>query len=145
MKPLRSGMQLSIAALLNTSALPWVFLCGNAYSAPICGAVASNVRAGTPTFNMLFPIIMAWGGLWLRNETLRRLVRLIETGTLGMSIEAYVRGPRSLKLSDLGVGLRDTSDATRLSILFADVFETCRAFISLEVLAAILRISHRCT
>ena len=45
------------------------------------GAVASNVRAGTPLFNIAFPLIMGclvWGGLWLRCSTLRRLVPLID-------------------------------------------------------------------
>lgn len=45
------------------------------------GAVASNVRAGTPLFNMAFPLIMGclvWGGLWLRYSTLRRLVPLVD-------------------------------------------------------------------
>lgn len=40
------------------------------------GAVASNVRAGTPLFNMLFPMIiavLAWGGLWLRDLRVRNL------------------------------------------------------------------------
>jgi hypothetical protein len=43
------------------------------------GAVASNVRAGTPVFNLVFPILMAalaWGGLWLRDRRLRELVPL---------------------------------------------------------------------
>ena len=41
------------------------------------GAVASNVRAGTPLFNMLFPMIiaaLAWGGLWLRDLRVRNLL-----------------------------------------------------------------------
>jgi hypothetical protein len=41
------------------------------------GAVASNVRAGTPLFNMLFPMIIAalvWGGLWLRDLRVRNLL-----------------------------------------------------------------------
>ncbi len=41
------------------------------------GAVAANVRIGTPLFsNMLFPIyvgILFWGGLVLRNRVLREL------------------------------------------------------------------------
>jgi hypothetical protein len=43
------------------------------------GAVASNVRAATPVFNIVFPIICAgfvWGGLWLRNGTVRQLFPL---------------------------------------------------------------------
>ena len=43
------------------------------------GAVAANVRAQTPVFNVLFPLIFAtmlWAGLWLRDARLRRLVPL---------------------------------------------------------------------
>jgi len=42
------------------------------------GAVASNLRAGEPVFNLLFPVIMAafaWGGLWLRDDRIRNLLR----------------------------------------------------------------------
>lgn len=43
------------------------------------GAVASNVRAATPFFNIVFPVLFAillWSGLWLRNQRLRGLVPL---------------------------------------------------------------------
>lgn len=43
------------------------------------GAVATNVRAGTPTFNVIFPLIigaLVWGGLFLRDDRLRTLVPL---------------------------------------------------------------------
>src|SRR5258706_5522788 len=44
------------------------------------GAVATNVRVGAPLFtNILFPVyiaLMAWGGLYLRDERLRALVPL---------------------------------------------------------------------
>jgi hypothetical protein len=44
------------------------------------GAVASNLRAGSPLFsNVLFPVyfaIMLWGGLYLREKRLRELVPL---------------------------------------------------------------------
>ena len=43
------------------------------------GAVASNVRAEQPLFNIVFPVIfagIAWGGLWLRDSRLRRLLPL---------------------------------------------------------------------
>jgi hypothetical protein len=43
------------------------------------GAVASNVRAQTGFFNLVFPVIVAflvWGGLWLRDSRLRALVPL---------------------------------------------------------------------
>lgn len=42
------------------------------------GAVASNVRAGMPLFNVVFPLIMAvlvWGGLWFRDIRARNLFR----------------------------------------------------------------------
>ena len=42
------------------------------------GAVASNIRASKPVFNVLFPMIMAallWGGLWFRDLRVRNLVR----------------------------------------------------------------------
>lgn len=41
------------------------------------GAVEANVRAGTPLFNLAFPLIFAlfvWGGLWLRDLRLREMV-----------------------------------------------------------------------
>ena len=41
------------------------------------GAVASNVRAGTPLFNMVFPIlfgIMAWASLVLRDKRLESIL-----------------------------------------------------------------------
>ena len=42
------------------------------------GAVASNVRAGMPVFNVIFPMIVAgliWGGLWFRDLRVRNLLR----------------------------------------------------------------------
>lgn len=41
------------------------------------GAVASNVRAEQPLFNIAFPIMFAaivWGGLWLRDARLKALL-----------------------------------------------------------------------
>ena len=41
------------------------------------GAVASNVRAEQPTFNIIFPVIfatIAWGGLWLRETRLEQML-----------------------------------------------------------------------
>ena len=41
------------------------------------GAVASNVRAGTGSFNTLFPVLFAvlvWGGLWLRDRRVAALL-----------------------------------------------------------------------
>jgi hypothetical protein len=43
------------------------------------GAVATNVRAETGAFNILFPVIfgcIAWGGLWLRDTRLQQLLPL---------------------------------------------------------------------
>jgi DoxX-like protein len=43
------------------------------------GATATNVRAGNPLFETLFPVIfgvLVWGGLYLRDERLRALVPL---------------------------------------------------------------------
>ena len=43
------------------------------------GAVASNVRAEQPVFNIVFPIVfacIAWGGLWLREARLEQLLPL---------------------------------------------------------------------
>jgi hypothetical protein len=43
------------------------------------GAVASNVRAGQPLFNITFPIIfgaLLWGGLWFRDRRVRGLLPL---------------------------------------------------------------------
>lgn len=42
------------------------------------GAVASNVRASMPVFNMVFPMMIAslvWAGLWFRDLRVRNLVR----------------------------------------------------------------------
>lgn len=43
------------------------------------GAIEANVRAGTPLFNLTFPLIFAvivWAGLWLRDLRLRAMVPL---------------------------------------------------------------------
>jgi hypothetical protein len=43
------------------------------------GATATNVRAGDPLFETLFPVIfgvLVWGGLFLRDEPLRALIPL---------------------------------------------------------------------
>jgi hypothetical protein len=72
------GVTLLICTLLyivpRTSFLGAVLLTGY-----LGGAVASNVRAGTPLFNILFPIILAgliWGGLWLRDRRLQEVFPL---------------------------------------------------------------------
>lgn len=49
------------------------------------GAVATNLRAGTPVFNILFPIIVGlliWGGLFLRDARLRALLPLRSNATM---------------------------------------------------------------
>jgi hypothetical protein len=41
------------------------------------GAVATNVRAEQPLFNIVFPVIfacIAWGGLWLRDTRLEQML-----------------------------------------------------------------------
>jgi hypothetical protein len=72
------GVTLLVCTLLyivpRTSFLGAVLLTGY-----LGGAVASNVRAGTPLFNILFPIILAgliWGGLWLRDRRLQEVFPL---------------------------------------------------------------------
>ena len=43
------------------------------------GAIATQVRAGSPPFNVVFPVIIGallWGGLFLREKRLRALVPL---------------------------------------------------------------------
>lgn len=56
----------------RTSTLGVVLLTGY-----LGGAVASNVRAGMPAFNIVFPIIiagLAWAGLWLRDTRVRNFL-----------------------------------------------------------------------
>jgi hypothetical protein len=58
----------------RTSVLGAVLLTGY-----LGGAVASNVRAATPLFNVLFPIIscsLVWAGLLLRDKRLEALLPL---------------------------------------------------------------------
>ena len=71
------GVTLLVCTLLyvvpRTSSLGAVLLTGY-----LGGAVASNVRAAMPTFNVVFPFILAgfiWGGLWLRDLRVRNLLR----------------------------------------------------------------------
>ena len=43
------------------------------------GAVATNVRAEQPVFNIVFPVIfacIAWGALWLRDTRLEQMLTL---------------------------------------------------------------------
>jgi len=71
------GLTLLVCTLLyivpRTSILGAVLLTGY-----LGGAGASNIRAGMPVFNVVFPMIMAallWGGLWFRDLRVRNLVR----------------------------------------------------------------------
>ncbi|HKW63067.1 MAG TPA: DoxX family protein [Candidatus Acidoferrum sp.] len=71
------GVTLLVCTLLyilpRTSVLGAVLLTGY-----LGGAVASNVRAGMPVFNIVFPFIVAalvWGGLWFRDIRARNLLR----------------------------------------------------------------------
>ena len=71
------GATLLVCTLLyvvpRTSIVGAVFL-----TAYLGGAVASNVRAGMPVFNIVFPMIIAgllWGGLWFRDIRVRNLLR----------------------------------------------------------------------
>ncbi len=70
------GATLLVCTLLyivpRTSAVGAVLL-----TAYLGGAVASNVRAGMPLFNVAFPMIIAgltWGGLWFRDLRVRNLL-----------------------------------------------------------------------
>ena len=63
---------LILYAIPYTSVLGAVLLTGY-----LGGAVASNLRADMPTFNIIFPFIIAglvWGGLYLREQRLRQLL-----------------------------------------------------------------------
>jgi hypothetical protein len=56
----------------RTSAVGAILLTGY-----LGGAVASNVRAGMPLFNVVFPMILAglaWSGLWFRDLRVRNLL-----------------------------------------------------------------------
>lgn len=73
------GVVLLVATLLyaypKTAILGAVLLTGY-----LGGAVATHVRIGNPLLtHVLFPVylgIMAWGGLWLRDERIRSLLPL---------------------------------------------------------------------
>ncbi len=80
--PLRLAHPLGIIGLFcvaayafpRTAALGAILLTGY-----LGGAVAINLRAGDPMFETLFPAIfgvLAWGGIWLRDERLRALIPL---------------------------------------------------------------------
>lgn len=70
------GATLLVCTLLyivrRTSTVGAIFLTGY-----LGGAVASNIRAGMPLFNVVFPMIiasLAWGGLWFRDLRVRNLL-----------------------------------------------------------------------
>jgi hypothetical protein len=76
------GVALLVSTLLylmpRTSILGAVLLTGY-----LGGAVATNVRAEQPVFNIVFPVIfagIAWGGLWLRDPRLERILALKSKG-----------------------------------------------------------------
>jgi hypothetical protein len=70
------GVVLLIATILyvfpRTAVLGAILLTGY-----LGGAVATHVRVSGAMFNIVFPVIfgcMLWGGLWLRDNNLRRLI-----------------------------------------------------------------------
>jgi hypothetical protein len=72
------GVTLLVSTLLYafppTSILGAILLTGY-----LGGAVATNVRAQVPVFNVLFTIVfgcLVWLGLWLRDRRLRSLLRV---------------------------------------------------------------------
>lgn len=65
---------LAVYLLPRTSVLGAILLTGY-----LGGAIATQVRAGTPLFSIVFPVIigaMIWGGLFLREDRLRALIPL---------------------------------------------------------------------
>lgn len=65
---------LALYALPRTSILGAILLTGY-----LGGAIATHVRAGSPLFSIIFPIILAlliWGGIFLRERRLQALVPL---------------------------------------------------------------------
>ena len=65
---------LAIYIIPRTSILGAILLTGY-----LGGAIATNLRAGTPLFNVVFPIIIGaliWGAIYLRDAQLRALVPL---------------------------------------------------------------------
>ena len=71
---------IGVALLLCTTlyVIPRTALLGTILlTAYLGGAVASNVRAGTPIFNVVFPVLFAivvWGSLVLRDKRLERIL-----------------------------------------------------------------------
>jgi hypothetical protein len=65
---------LAIYVIPRTSVLGAILLTGY-----LGGAIATQVRAGSPLFSIVFPIIVGvliWGGLFLREDRLRALIPL---------------------------------------------------------------------
>jgi hypothetical protein len=65
---------LAIYIIPRTSVLGAILLTGY-----LGGAIATQVRAGSPPFSIIFPVIVGaliWGGLFLREERLRALIPL---------------------------------------------------------------------
>jgi hypothetical protein len=65
---------LAVYALPSTAPLGALLLTGY-----LGGAVATHVRAGSPLFSVVFPVIIGallWGGLYLRDRRLRALLPL---------------------------------------------------------------------
>ena len=63
---------LAVYTIPRTSVLGAILLTGY-----LGGAIATQVRAGSPLFSVVFPLIMGaliWGGLFLRNKELRDLL-----------------------------------------------------------------------
>ncbi len=87
-----TGAQLGLPAHLNFGLGVLTFIIVVLYAIPrtsilgailltglLGGAIATHLRVGSPLFtHMLFPLylgLMAWGGLYLRNDKLRVLIR----------------------------------------------------------------------
>jgi hypothetical protein len=65
---------LAVYMVPRTSVLGAILLTGY-----LGGAIASHVRIGSPLFSLVFPVILGlllWGGLYLRDEQLRKLIPL---------------------------------------------------------------------
>jgi len=65
---------LAVYIIPRTAALGAILLTGY-----LGGAIATQMRAGSPLFQVIFPLIvgaLVWGGLFLREERLRALIPL---------------------------------------------------------------------
>ena len=64
----------AVYVIPRTSVLGAILLTGY-----LGGAIASHVRVGSDLFSLVFPVILGlllWGGLYLRDEQLRKLIPL---------------------------------------------------------------------